>query len=479
MDVMDEAISSDDNPLQGSGKASGGGTTEERLSLLEAQLVELRSSPGGDERNSTLGGAMARLSQAPTAWHQAAVYFLADGDARGPRMVAMGFVMVLLQTCAAFGIMMSTIEQSCHTSEICQIRGTWCATTSKGGKCIYCGDDLPLPLEGARWEKTCAGCRSLRPVLNPDNTDGITYNHPDVTATPGVIFGGYNTSTVEDVCSHTWAGTRGVARVGISGITVETLYGPEDVHAWCSECVEPLTHEVRGVTFISTVVSNARSMSGLDWCSMVLSGYVVALAVVGELKDIKLIEISLDEAGNAISPVWHRALGALSFARRWVFLSAFGWIVPNLVLKLGGNALNICFNTIAVAFLAEIDQLAYHFALNEALRERVEARTRVKLSDKHIQSFVDMRTAHVPMVMLFILTSLLLGRLGSCDGAACDSTANMWGSIATLMFPLEPLCATMLEHVLVGDILSRAAALSCAKGITGFVLTFVILFTMA
>jgi hypothetical protein len=68
MDVVDEAISSDDNPLQGSGKASGGGTTEERLSLLEAQLVELRSSPGGDEHNIMCGHGRSLRADARGPW---------------------------------------------------------------------------------------------------------------------------------------------------------------------------------------------------------------------------------------------------------------------------------------------------------------------------------------------------------------------------------------------------------------------------
>ena len=219
-------------------------------------------------------------------------------------------------------------------------------------------------------------------------------------------------------------------------------------------------------------------MSVLDWGSMVLSGYVVALAIVGELKDIFLMEIAIDRAGDAISPVWQRAMVALNLIRQFIFLTGFGWIVPNLVLKLGGNSLNICFNTIAVTFLAEVDQLAYQFALNEALREQVEARTRVRLSEEHIKSLAATRTAHVPVVMLFILASLLLARSGNCDGAACDSTANMGGTVGSLMFPLAPVCAIMLEHLLVGDICSSAAALSFAKGVAGFVLTFAILFTV-
>ena len=81
--------------------------------------------------------------------------------------------------------------------------------------------------------------------------------------------------------------------------------------------------------------------------------------------------------------------------------------------------------------------------------------------------------------MFFILTSLLLARVGSCEGAACDSNANMWGSLASLMFPLEPLCAAMFEHLLVGNIVSRAGALSFVKWIAGFVLVYAIILSQS
>ena len=465
MDNSTAPASLDENPLVD----AEAGSTEERLSLLETQLVELKND-GGENGGGAISAAIARLSQAPTAWHQATVYFLGEGEEHGVRMLAVGSVVVMLQTFAAFGIMLSTFEQSCTNSEVCEIPGTWC--NPGNGRCIYCGDDLPLPLEGGTWVNG-------QVVLDPDNVDGVTFNHPDATLTPGVVFGGYNTTTVVEVCTHTWAGTAGFGRVGIAGVAQETFYGPQDVHAWCNECVEPLTHDIRPVTFISNSVGNARSMGPFDWCSMALSGYIVALAVVGELKDIRLMEIAMDRAGDAIAPSWQWAVAVLNFIRRWIFLAVFGWIIPNLVLKRGGNSLNICFNTIAVTFLAEVDQVVYNLALNEPMREAVEARMRMPLSEEHTQSIVGIRTAHVPTMMFFILTSLLLARVGSCDGAACDSNANMWGSLASLMFPLEPLCAAMFEHLLVGNIVSRAGALSFVKGIAGFVLVYAIIFSQS
>ena len=40
--------------------------------------------------------------------------------------------------------------------------------------------------------------------------------------------------------------------------------------------------------------------------------------------------------------------------RRWVFLPALVQAVPTLVLTKSGDALSVCFNTIAILFLTEV-----------------------------------------------------------------------------------------------------------------------------
>ena len=40
--------------------------------------------------------------------------------------------------------------------------------------------------------------------------------------------------------------------------------------------------------------------------------------------------------------------------RRWLFLPALVAAVPILVLFKGGDALSVCFNTIAILFLTEV-----------------------------------------------------------------------------------------------------------------------------
>ena len=49
------------------------------------------------------------------------------------------------------------------------------------------------------------------------------------------------------------------------------------------------------------------------------------------------------------------AFSALGGARRWVFLPMLSLTVPLLVMIKGGDAMSVCFNTVAVLFLCDID----------------------------------------------------------------------------------------------------------------------------
>ena len=44
----------------------------------------------------------------------------------------------------------------------------------------------------------------------------------------------------------------------------------------------------------------------------------------------------------------------LGGVRRWVFVPSLVATVPMLVLLKGGDALSVCFNTIAILFLTEV-----------------------------------------------------------------------------------------------------------------------------
>ena len=71
-------------------------------------------------------------------------------------------------------------------------------------------------------------------------------------------------------------------------------------------------------------------------------------------KDIALCGIAIAHAGDRLSRGSRLALALLGGMRRWVFLPILVATVPMLVLLKGGDALSVCFNTIAILFLTEV-----------------------------------------------------------------------------------------------------------------------------
>jgi hypothetical protein len=71
-------------------------------------------------------------------------------------------------------------------------------------------------------------------------------------------------------------------------------------------------------------------------------------------QDIALCAIAIGHAGDRLSRSSRLALTLLGGVRRWVFLPMLVDAVPILVLFKGGDALSVCFNTIAILFLTEV-----------------------------------------------------------------------------------------------------------------------------
>ena len=68
-----------------------------------------------------------------------------------------------------------------------------------------------------------------------------------------------------------------------------------------------------------------------------------------------MCSLAVLHAGDRLSPPWRLAFSALGGARRWVFLPMLSLTVPLLVMIKGGDAMSVCFNTVAVLFLCDID----------------------------------------------------------------------------------------------------------------------------
>ena len=110
--------------------------------------------------------------------------------------------------------------------------------------------------------------------------------------------------------------------------------------------------------------------------------------------------MAIRHAGDRIAPTYRFVLSLLGGMRRWTFLPMLVGSAPVLVMFRGGDALSICFNTVAMLFLCEIDNLLYAILLPERERARVEVEGRVELGEAEAAAL--MRTKVVHMVVLVV-----------------------------------------------------------------------------
>ena len=59
--------------------------------------------------------------------------------------------------------------------------------------------------------------------------------------------------------------------------------------------------------------------------------------------------------------------------------------VPGVVLTQGGSAMAVAFNSIAILFICDIDNLSYQYGLSEHLKERVDTYGHVLLHDNQVR----------------------------------------------------------------------------------------------
>ena len=358
---------------------------DSKLQLVDryyaAELEKLRQSVASDD--GAVLGVFARLTEAPTNWHQATVFALSSDapqdsalKARAPAMFAMGAFVVALQCITMPRLFMASAYEKCVTPDDCSTKGMFCGKSGMGSSrmgCKYCSTYAPLEQQ---WEYIDGQLR--------------TYNFPEDQYHRAEPFGriGFNRTHVLEVCadptkSHSaepapgygghpsplgyvcydnagaeppWERVPAVCP-GASALGEPSPGYEEYVAAWCHACVDRATGDVNGLTGWDLPANNVNAMSAADWIAYAMCSIVVALTMVGELKDIVLVGMAIDRAGDRLSPGWRLALSTLNGVRRWVFLPALMITVIALVVFTGGLALNVCFSTVAILFVVEIGEL--------------------------------------------------------------------------------------------------------------------------
>jgi hypothetical protein len=107
-------------------------------------------------------------------------------------------------------------------------------------------------------------------------------------------------------------------------------------------------------------------MGILDWPTLTFASYIVALTVIGEMKDIELCGIAIERLGDQAG-AWRHAITVGNFLRRAAFLPLMLSTVSFLVGIRGGDSLSVCFNTVAILFMTEVQlHLSFQMSLHRA-----------------------------------------------------------------------------------------------------------------
>ena len=265
------------------GHESGGGEGQQ---VLRQRIVDLEARVDALELDRTLKrsaatttsavrGALARLSEAPTNWHQATAYLVgppvaADAGGESDRMtlgarlgmVAASAAMVLFQALVAVAVFWGVFIPSCSDNTSCNY-GTYCPV-------------------GAAWE--CQNCGYLNPLMaEPPPPDYDPSRYRGLALRWG---GDVNYTLVRSICAaptdlevfNTW---------GCGG--ERTRLSRDAVLNWCENCVRPASGNV---TLGPPSFSASKLVIG-DWAAMALCTTMLAMQLVGEIKDMELCRRAL------------------------------------------------------------------------------------------------------------------------------------------------------------------------------------------
>eukprot|EP01046_Picozoa_sp_COSAG06_P055023 COSAG06_NODE_9980_length_1775_cov_38.735680_1_plen_139_part_00 len=124
--------------------------------------------------------------------------------------------------------------------------------------------------------------------------------------------------------------------------------------------------------------------------------------------------------------------------------------------------MSICFNTVAILFVAEVDNALFVVLLPERVRARIEDRGRVELGDGDAEALARTKLVHTVLILLAVLIPVWLG--------ASDISA---GTETALLFPFLAFWAGGVAETLgagrSGAEVCKAIGLTTVATLFGFI----------
>ena len=309
------------------------------------------------------GGAETQPQAAAqlNSWHLATAMFLSERPEQAtdfdlPAMMCLGFLMLCLQSIAVMGVFYTSLYPDCGSNADCP-RG-WCTGPRTPGQgmsphvCVYCGSMVPLPLQ-----ETDTG------VLN--NRGHVNYE-------------GFNETLAHEVCS-----SRPITpQTGTDPIFAPITYGVAAVTNWCDACHHAETGSVDSSTGYQYFNLEHSYISFFDSSAIWLCLGYLGLEVAREWRDIMQCQATVAlKDGVARARHWMILFKALMALRKYFFLPSVLVTIPLLIVTQGADALRVCFNTVALVFLLDVDDVAYDAAVPTRIKASLERRAKTVLND--------------------------------------------------------------------------------------------------
>jgi hypothetical protein len=384
--------------INGAGGASGGSLKilAQRMDELHATVAEMKQA------NRKLEEARKQVvlrGQDSPGYHQLTAFAISATDESrddtaivglAPKLFAGGVAMLLAQIVTLLAVNVAAADRgSCAINDQC-LQGFFCKK-GMSNACDYCH-------------------------MNPMGYAAGVYQFNDA--------GGYNYTQVATVCANPTQPRRWVAYDPFGTNAVE--WSAEAVLSWCDICVffdGDGVSDIDGYNPVDQLYNNVAMMGKTDWLAFALTGTVVGLAAAREVRDTM---VCMHEINVSKSPAWRAALTIFCGVRRYLFLPMLVTCILSLVLYKGGDALSVCFNAVALLFLADIDNYAYGFGLTDEQRVRLETMGRIKMSELDGQKLTNSQIVHVVVVVLSLLASVTLRSRHTLDTIEHQEDLDVW-----------------------------------------------------
>lgn len=238
-------------------------------------------------------------------------------------------------------------------------------------------------------------------------------------------FVGFNHTAVIELCNNPTPRT--VSHQSYYGYTTETKLDKADVNNWCEACTgyDPMVPgSVDPSSFHSHFTESVQSARATDWMALLYSSFMIALAAVDEFSDVIFLEYTiasiLSDDRFRTRHGWLRALSFLGYVRRFVFIPLLVFAAVWLAVFDGTDAQGVCMNTVALLYLADIDDFAYAVVISEPWQTRMEEAGMVALHGRDVRQLARTKVTHTALVTVAVPLGVAV--FGMVDGPWCGCT---------------------------------------------------------